>query len=104
MGWAGKRTTLQKDFGFGRLLRRGVCGILGAVLAKMCARWSKLGPSWRQVASQMGHDGAKRGHDSAKMGHDSAKMGILSSTWELLGQFWEHFSRILGDGWESEKH
>ena len=51
----------------------------------------------------MGHDGAKRGHDSAKMGHDSAKMGILSSTWELLGQFWEHFSRILGDGWESEK-
>jgi len=51
----------------------------------------------------MGHDGAKRGHDSAKMGHDSAKMGILSSTWELLGQFWEHFSRILGDGLESEK-
>ena len=44
------------------------------------------------------------GHDSAKMGHDSGKMGILSSTWELLGQFWEHFSRILGDGWESEKH
>ena len=52
----------------------------------------------------MGHDGAKRGHDSAKMGHDSAKMGILSSTWELLGQFLEHFSKILGDGRESEKH
>ena len=52
----------------------------------------------------MGHDGAKRGHDSAKMEHDSAKMDILSSTWELLGQFWEHFSRILGDGLESEKH
>ena len=52
----------------------------------------------------MGHDGAKKGHDSAKMGHDSGKMGILSSTLERLGQFWEHFSRILGDGWESEKH
>ena len=52
----------------------------------------------------MGHDGAKRGHDSAKMGHDSGKMGILRSTLERRGQFWEHFSRILGDGWESEKH
>ena len=52
----------------------------------------------------MGHDGAKRGHDSAKMGHDSGKMGILRSTLERLGQFWEHFPRILGDGWESEKH
>ena len=52
----------------------------------------------------MGHDGAKRGHDSAKMGHDSGKMGILRSTLERLGQFWEHFSRILGDGRESEKH
>ena len=51
----------------------------------------------------MGHDGAKRGHDSAKMGHDSGKMGILRSTLERLGQFWEHFSRILGDGRESEK-
>ena len=52
----------------------------------------------------MGHDGAKRGHDSAKMGHDSGKMGSLRSTLDRLGQFWEHFSRILGDGWESEKH
>ena len=52
---------------------------------------------WRQ-------DGPRMGHDSAKMGHDSGKMGILSSTLERLGQFWEHFSRILGDGWESEKH
>ena len=51
----------------------------------------------------MGHDGAKRGHDSAKMGHDGAKMGILSSTLERMGQLWEHFSRILGDGRESEK-
>ena len=52
----------------------------------------------------MDHDVAKRGRDSAKMGHDSGKMGILSSTLERLGQFWEQFSRILGDGWESEKH
>ncbi len=52
----------------------------------------------------MDHDVANRGRDSAKMDHDVAKMGILSSTWELLEQFWEHFSRILGDGWESEKH
>ena len=59
-----------------------------------------MGPSSRQVGSQMGHDGAKMGHDSAKMGHDSAKMGhdnakigILSSTLELQGQSWEHFSR-----------
>ena len=52
----------------------------------------------------MDHDVAKRGRDSAKMGHDSAKMDILSSTLERLGQFWEHFSRILGDEWESEKH
>ena len=53
--------------------------------------------------AKMGHDSAKIGHDSAKMRHDSAKMGVLSSTWEVLGQFWEHFSKILGDGQESEK-
>ena len=52
----------------------------------------------------MDHDVAKRGRDSAQMGHDSGKMGILSSTLERPGQFWEHFLRILGDGWESEKH
>ena len=55
---------------------------------------------WRQEGEQQGQDG----HESAKMGHDSGKMGILRLTLERLGQFWEHFSRILGDGWESEKH
>ena len=69
----------------------------GSFLDMLATRGRTAGARWR-------HDGPKMGHESAKMGHDSAKMDILSSTWELLGQFWEHFSRILGDGWESEKH
>ena len=67
------------------------------LLEMLATRWRTRGARWR-------HDGAKMGHDSAKMSHDSAKMGILSSTWELLEEFWEHFSKILGDGLESEKH
>ena len=66
-------------------------------LDMLVTRGRTAGARWRQ-------DGPRMGHDSAKMGHDSGKMGILSSTWELQGQFWEHFSRILRDGWESEKH
>ena len=69
----------------------------GSFLDMLATRGRPAGARWRQ-------DGPRMGHDSTKMGHDSGKMGILSSTWELLGQFWEHFSRILGDGWESEKH
>ena len=38
---------------------------------QMRARWSKLWPSWRQVAPQLGHD-------SAKMGHGNSKMGLLA--------------------------
>ena len=94
-------------------------GALGPVLGIFGALWSellaKLGRRWAQDDHSWGQDGvksrprwtidvAKRGRDSAKMGHDSAKMGILSSTLERLGQFWEQFSRILRDGWESEKH
>ena len=63
-----------------------------------------LATSGRTAGARWRHDGPKMGHESAKMGHDSGKMGILSSTWELLGQFWEQFSRILGDGLESNKH
>ena len=66
--------------------------------------WDMLATRGRTAGARWRRDGAKRGHESAKMGHDSGKMGILRSTWELLGQFWEHFSMILGDGWESEKH
>ena len=69
----------------------------GSFLDMLATRGRTAGARWR-------HDGPKMGHESAKMGHDSGKMGILSSTLERLGQFWEHFSRILGDGWESEKH
>ena len=69
----------------------------GSFLDMLATRGRKTGARWR-------HHGAKRGRDSAKVRHDSAKMGILSSTWELLGQLWDHFSRILGDGRESEKH
>ena len=69
----------------------------GSFLDMLATRGRTAGARWR-------HDGPRMGHDSAKVGHDSGKMGILSSTWELLGQFWEQFSRILGDGRESEKH
>ena len=62
----------------------------GSFLDMLATRGRTAGARWR-------HDGPKMGHESAKMGHDSGKMGILSSTWE-------HFSRILGDGLESEKH
>ena len=50
--------------------------------AKMCAREAKLGPSWQQGAT--------------KMGHDSAKLVILGSTWEVLGACWEHFGDYFG--------
>ena len=50
--------------------------------AKMCAREAKLGPSWQQGAT--------------KMGHDSAKLVILGSTWEILGACWEHFRDYFG--------
>ena len=69
----------------------------GSFLDMLATRERTAGAKWRR-------DGPRMGHESAKMDHDVAKMGILSSTWELLGQFWEHFSRILGDGWESEEH
>ena len=85
--------------------------ILGAVLDDVGSRvmffgsfLDMLATRGRTAGARLRRDGPKRGHESAKMGHDSGKMGILSSTWELLGQFWEHFSRILGDGLESEKH
>ena len=57
--------------------------------AKMCAREAKLGPSWQQGAT--------------KMGHDSAKLAILGSTWEVLGACWEHFGTILAHGLDSRK-
>ena len=69
----------------------------GSLLDMLATRGRTARARWRQ-------DGPRMGHESAKMGHDSGKMGILSSTWELLGQFWEHFSMILGNGLESEKH
>ena len=58
--------------------------ISGEVEAKMGAKCPNLGQSWRQVATEMGHD-------SSKMGPDSGKIAILDSTWELLKGFWEHF-------------
>ena len=85
--------------------------ILGAVLDDVGSRvmffqsfLDMLATRGRTAGARWRHDGPKMGHESAKMDHDRGKMGILSSTWELLGKFWEHFSRILGDGWESEKH
>ena len=77
-------------------MARGLC-FSEVFLAMLATRGRAAGARWR-------HDGPKMGYERAKMGHDSGNMGIFSSTWELLGQFWEHFSRILGDGWESEKH
>ena len=68
---------------------RDFLGISAHVGAKMGARLAKLGPSWQQVAT--------------KMGHDSAKMAILGSTWEVLGACWEHFGTILGHGLDSRK-
>ena len=56
---------------------------------KMCAREAKLGPSWQQGAT--------------KIGHDSAKLVILGSTWEVLGACWEHFGTILAHGLDSRK-
>ena len=50
---------------------RDFLAISAHVGAKMGAKWAKLGPSWQQGAT--------------KMGHDSAKLAILASTWEVLG-------------------
>ena len=54
--------------------------------AKMGARWPKLGSSWQQVAS--------------KMGHDSGKLAILGSTWKffgsMVGAFWDYFGTWAG--------
>ena len=55
--------------------------------AKMCAREAKLGPSWQQGAT--------------KMGHDSAKLVILGSTWEVLGAFWGLFWHM---GWIAQTY
>ena len=63
---------------------RDVVEISSEVGAKMDVRWVRLAQSWRQVATEMGHD-------SCKMSNDSGKIAILESTWELLGWFWEYF-------------
>ena len=68
---------------------REFLGISAHVGAKMGARLAKLGLSWQQVAT--------------KMGHDSAKMAILGSTWEVLGACWGHFGTILAHGLDSRK-
>ena len=110
MVWKAKKVELQFFYHFWEAQKRclrhfggclGECWLEGCVFQKffdmLATRWRTTGARWR-------HHGPKRDYDSAKMGHNSAKMSILSSTWELMVQFWEHFSRILGDGWESEKH
>ena len=74
-------------------------GMFREVGAQMDARWPKLGPSWRQVASKMGHDGAKMGHDNANMGHDSVKMACraqLGSFWVSSGNIFRGFRRWAG--------
>ena len=68
---------------------RDFLGIFAQVGAKMGARCAKLGLSWQQVAT--------------KMGHDSAKLAILGSTWEVLGACWKHFGTILAQGLDSRK-
>ena len=112
----GKAKNIEKTLGFLGFLHfweawKRCLSILGAVLDDVGSRAMLFGSfldlletRGRTAGARWRHDGPKMGHESAKMEHDSGKMGILSSTWELLRQFWEHFSRILGDGWESEKH
>ena len=114
MGW--KATNIEKllvFFGFWHFWEAWTrcLSILGAVLDDVGSRVLSFGSFLDMLATRgqtagtrRRHGGPRMGHDSAMMGHDSGKMGILNSTWELLGQFWEHFSRILGDGRESEKH